>query len=269
MIPAPNNGPLPSFETLLVSVTNRIATVRFNRPHQLNAVNVVVTTDLERLLAWLMGHPEDVRVLLLTGAGAAFCAGDDVKELRGLSLVDARSLSHRQAEMYLAFERIPQVVIALVNGDAMGAGCVAAYSADLRIASHAARFGMPEITLGWPPGYGLAQLTLLIGKARAMELCLTGRLISAAVALEWGLVNEVVASGSLLSRGRELAERLLRMPAEALRETRRLIHLDEGQQPKVAYRADTAAYIRCLELPDAREGLDAFADKRPPKFMGQ
>lgn len=269
MIPAPDNGPLPSFETLTVAVSNRIATVTFNRPRSLNAVNVAMTADFERLLSWLMGHAEDVRVVLLTGSGTAFCAGDDVKELRDLSLDDARHLSHRQAEMYLTLERLPQVIIALVNGDALGAGCVAAYSADLRIACHSARFGMPEITLGWPPGYGLAQLTLLIGKARAMELCLTGRLISSATALEWGLVNEVVTGGSLLSRGKDLAERMLRMPAEALRATRRLIHLDEGQQPKVAYRADTATYIRCLELPDAREGLAAFAEKRAPKFTGR
>ena len=263
---AASTGPLPTFETLLVDVSNRIATVTLNRAKSLNAVNVQMTSDLEQTVAWLAGHPQEVRVVLLTGAGNAFCAGDDVKELRSLPLATARTLSHRQAEMYLAFERLPQPVIALVNGDAFGAGCVAAYSADLRIAGHAARFAMPEIRLGWPPGYGIAQLTALVGKSRALEMCLMGELITAPKALEWGLVSEVVPGSALLKRGRQLAERMLQMPAVALRETKRLVHLDEGSQPKVAHRADTEAYLRCLELPDAQEGLKAFSEKRPPKF---
>ena len=263
---AANTGSLPVFETLQVDLSGRIATVSLNRPKSLNAVNVQMTTDLEQLVAWLLGHPQDVRVVLLTGAGTAFCAGDDVKELRTLPVEIARSLSHRQAEMYLAFERLPQPIIALINGDAFGAGCVAAYSADLRIASHSARFAMPEIRLGWPPGYGIAQLTALVGKSRALEMCLMGDPITATKALDWGLVSEVVPGSALLKRGRQLGETMLHMPAVALRETKRLVHLDEGSQPKVAHRADTEAYIRCLALPDAREGLAAFAEKRPAKF---
>ena len=263
---AANTGSLPVFETLQVDLFGRVATVSLNRPKSLNAVNVQMTTDLEQLVAWLLGHPQDVRVVLLTGAGTAFCAGDDVKELRTLPVEIARSLSHRQAEMYLAFERLPQPIIALINGDAFGAGCVAAYSADLRIASHSARFAMPEIRLGWPPGYGIAQLTALVGKSRALEMCLMGEPIAAPKALDWGLVSEVVPRSALLKRGRQLAETMLHMPAVALRETKRLVHLDEGSQPKVAHRADTEAYIRCLTLPDAREGLAAFAEKRPAKF---
>jgi enoyl-CoA hydratase len=262
-----NTGNLPEFETLAVELADHIAIVTLNRPKSLNAVNHRMTEELEQVVSWLLGHAQQVRVVLLAGAGTAFCAGDDVKELRKLSFDEARGLSLRQAELYLAFERLPQPIIALVHGDALGAGCVAAYSTDWRIASHSARFGMPEIKLGWPPGYGLAQLTALVGKGRALELCLSGEPISASRALEWGLVNEVVASGVLRKRGLQLAEKLLQLPAEALRETKRLIHLDEGSQPKVAHRADTEAYLRCLELPDAQEGLAAFAEKRPPKFL--
>ena len=94
---SPNTGSMPTFQTLLVSIANRLAIVTLNRPRSLNAVNVQMTEDLEKLVAWLLGHPEEVRVVLLTGAGAAFCAGDDVKELRTLSLADARTLSLRQA----------------------------------------------------------------------------------------------------------------------------------------------------------------------------
>lgn len=258
--------PLPRLETIEVDVSNAIALVTLNRPQSLNAVNSQMTEDFECLIRWLLGHEESIRVVLLTGAGKAFCAGDDVKELQHLSIETARKLSHRQAQMYLALERIPQPVIALVNGDAFGAGCVAAYSTDMRIATHSARFAMPEIKLGWPPGYGLAQLTSLVGKSRALEMCLFGEPISARQALEWGLINETVSSNALSTRGRQLAEKMLRMPVTALSATKRLVHLDEGVQPKVAHRADTEAYVRCLELSDAREGIAAFAEKRLPRF---
>lgn len=254
----PNGGSLPRLETIDVAVSNRIATVTLNRPRSLNAINVQMTGDLEQVVAWLSGHPEWVRVVVLTGAGDAFSAGDDVKELEGMSLDTARRLSLRQANAYLAFERLPQPLIAAINGPAFGAGCVAAYSSDLRLASHAARFSMPEIKLGWPPGYGIAQLSALVGKARALELCLTGEVITATQALEWGLINELVPGVLLMKRARELAERMLALPAAALRETKRLIHADEGQLPKITHRADTEAYIRCFDLPDAKEGIAAF-----------
>lgn len=264
-----NTGPLPSLRTLLVETEKSICTVTLNRPRVLNAVNAEMTGELEQVIAWLAGHPEEVRVVLLRGAGNAFCAGDDVKELPGFSPEYSRELSHRQAELYLALERLPQPVIALVHGDAFGGGCVAAYSADMRIARHDARFAMPEIKLGWPPGYGIAQLTALVGKSRALEMCLMGQPIHANRALEWGLISEIVPGASLLKRGMQIAESMLAMPADALRETKRLVHLDEGSQPKIAYRADTDAYIRCLQLEDAQEGIQAFIDKRAPRFRGK
>jgi enoyl-CoA hydratase len=266
---APNCGDLPDLQTVLVSVTDRIATVTLNRPRSLNAVNRLMTSELERIVEWLAGHAEDVRVVMLAGAGEAFCAGDDVIELPSLTSTEARELSLRQANLYLAFERLQQPVIAVVNGPAYGAGCVAAISCDLRLASHSARFAMPEIALGWPPGYGIAQLTALVGKARALELCLRGEPISAAVAHEWGLVNAVVPGASLWQQARKLAARLIELPAQAVRETKRLVHADEGQLPKVTHRADTEAYLRCLELPDAQEGMAAFAEKRKPRFEGK
>jgi enoyl-CoA hydratase/carnithine racemase len=100
-------------------------------------------------------------------------------------------------------------------------------------------------------------------------MCLSGEAITAAKALEWGLVNEVVSGTMLMKSAQQLAERLLLLPAEALRQTKRLVHLDEGQLLKVTHRADTEAYLRCLELPDAREGISAFVEKRPARFDGK
>jgi enoyl-CoA hydratase/carnithine racemase/predicted thioesterase len=264
----PNNGELGKLETVLVEVSNRIATVTLNRPPAANAINEQMTGELERLVAWLAGHPQEVRVVVISGAGDAFCGGVDLKNVAALSLEAARTLSLRQANLCLALERLPQPVIAAVNGPAFGGGCTVAYSCDLRLASHAARFAMPEIKRGWPPGFGLAQLTALVGKARTLELCLTGEAITATQALEWGLVNELVPGTILMRSAQQLAERLLLLPAEALRQTKRVIHLDEGQLPKVTHHADTDAYLRCLELPDAREGIASFVEKRPSKFQG-
>jgi enoyl-CoA hydratase len=263
----PNTGSLPALPTLLVERDGALLIVTLNRPDKLNAVDVQMTGDWEQLVAWLAGHP-DVRVVIVTGAGRAFCAGDDVKEVGTLPVDAATHLSLRQARMYLSWESLPQMFIAAVNGPALGGGCVAAYSADLRIASQNAEFGMPEILLGWPPGYGVAQLTALVGKARAIELCCTGKTISAQQALEYGLVNAVVPQVRLMAEARKLAGDLLATPPQALRETKKLIHADEGARPKVTFLADTAAYIRCLQTPDAQEGIAAFTEKRKAKFTG-
>ena len=264
--PSRHEGDLPRLELILVEADGPLAHITLNRPAKRNAVNLQMTSEWELLNAWLARHPE-IRVAILSGAGESFCAGDDVPEVGTLPLEEARSLSLRQARMYLEWEQLPQVFIAAVQGKALGAGCVAAYSCDFRIASHDARFGMPEILLGWPPGYGVAQLTALIGKARALEMCLTGEQISARTALDYGIVHEVVPKGQLSSTAHQLAEKLLAQPAEALRATKRLIHLDEGTRPKLAHLADTEAYIRCLALPDAQEGIAAFREKRKPRYQ--
>jgi enoyl-CoA hydratase len=224
-----------------------------------------MTEDWEKVNAWLAGHPE-VRVVIVQGAADTFCAGDDVKEVGELSLDVARELSYRQARMYLSWETLPQVFIAAIDGNALGAGCVMACACDFRIATYQASFGMPEILLGWPPGYGLSQLTALVGKAKALEMCTLGVSLSAQQAKESGLVTKLVSRQQLLGAAEELAEKLLAMPAMALRETKRLIHQDEGTQLKSTYVADTQAYIECLATQDAQEGIRAFLEKRTAKF---
>jgi enoyl-CoA hydratase len=260
-----HDEPRPQTETLRLQIEGAIATVTLNRPAKKNAVNWQMTEDWERMNRFFGQHPE-IRVVLVQGAGEAFCAGDDVPEVGTLAIPAAEQLSYRQARVYLGWEQLPQVFIAVIDGVALGAGCVAAVACDFRIASHAARFGMPEILLGWPPGYGVAQLMAVVGKARAMEMCLTGQLITARQAREDGLVHRLTASGQLQKESWQWAEELLALPAEALRETKRLLHADEGLRPKTTYLADTAAYIRCLQHPDAREGIAAFAEKREPRF---
>ena len=265
---AQHTSRLPPLRTLLVEDRGAVVHITLNRADKLNAVDTAMTGDWEQVIKWLSSR-EDLRVVIVTGAGRAFCAGDDVKEVGQLSLKEAEELSLRQARMYLAFEQLPQVFIAAVNGHAQGAGCVCAFSCDFRLASYSARFGMPEILLGWSPGYGLAQLTAIVGKARALELCLTGKSIAARQAQEYGLVHQVLPHGRLLAAAGELADHLLAMPELALRETKWRIHGDEPPQHKTAYEQDTAAYMRCLATADAREGIAAFVDKRKPRFEGR
>ena len=262
-----NSMPLPQLNTLQLHQHKSTLKVLLNRPLKLNAVNQQMTADWEILNTYLADHPA-IRVVIVTGAGDAFCAGDDVKEVGTLDRSVAEQLSYRQARMYLAWEQLPQIFIAAINGLAYGAGCVLAGACDLKIAAHSAQFGMPEILLGWPPGYGIAQLTALVGKTRAIEMCLTGQPINAQKALDYGLVHRLVPKSQVVVAAEKWAEELLKLPAQALRETKKLVHADEGLQPKSAFLADTAAYIRCLELPDAKEGIAAFTEKRSPKFQG-
>jgi len=275
---AANSSPLPASppaaeppksETINLAIDGAVATVTLNRPASRNAINRTMTAEIEALVEWLATRSDSIRAVIVTGAGKAFCGGDDVKELEAIPPEEARQLSHRQARMFLAFERLPQVLIAAVNGFALGAGCVLAGACDLRIASHAGRFGMPEVLLGWPPGYGVAQLGQIVGKARALDLCLTGRTIDARTGLDWGLASEVVPGNRLLARARELAGRLLELPPLALRETKRIVHLDDSPHSKIAYRLDTEAYVRCFETRDAKEGIRAFKEKRPGRFEGR
>ncbi|XZE53193.1 thioesterase, FlK family [Planctomycetaceae bacterium SH139] len=256
---------VPRMETLELEISGPLATVTLNRPEKKNAVNTLMTAEWEQLNHYLLTHPE-IRIVVVKGAGGSFCAGDDVPEVGTLTIEQARQLSYRQARIYLGWEQLPQVFIAMVDGEALGAGCVAAAACDFRIASHGARFGMPEILLGWPPGYGVAQLTALIGKSRALEMCLLGSPISARQAHQWGLVHRLTAANSLLAETQQWVDALLALPTDALRETKRLVHADEGLQPKTAFLADTAAYIRCLDQPAAREGITAFQQKRPPRY---
>src|SRR5207253_5273926 len=130
----------------------------------------------------------DVRVLIVAGRGRGFCAGNDLNEMAGLSPVDAEALANRQALLMDAFARLPQVTIAAVHGFALGGGCMLAAAQDLRVAAADARFGLPEVSLGFNPAYGIARLCELVGGAHARDLMLTGRTIDAAEAYRMGLV---------------------------------------------------------------------------------
>jgi enoyl-CoA hydratase len=267
--PLPVSGPLPQFKTLVVETPSPdLVRVRLNRPQKLNTIDSVMTGELEQLLGWLAHHTH-VRVVALTGEGRAFCAGDDVREVRDLPIDAARQLALRQGRMNLALAQLPQVFIAAINGYCLGGGLTLAYACDLRICSSDARLGMPEIHLGWPPAFCIEQLVQTVGKPKAIEMCLLGEQLSAADALAVGLVTRVVPKNRLAIEVNSLVEKLLALPPIGLRLTKRAFTLNEGSRPKQAMLNDVDLYTRCLATRDAKEGIAAMLEKRPARFTGE
>lgn len=265
----PDTGPLPELKNLSFTTEGKLGLITLERPRARNALDPQTIASFERLVPWLAGHAESIHAVILTGSGAGFCAGSDIKAVSQMSPEAASAFSLRQGRLGNAFAEIPQPVIAAINGYSFGGGCVLAACCDFRLASTAATFSMPEVKLGWPGGWGMSQLVRHIGQANAMELCLTGKSIPARTALEWGLLHKVVPGARLMSEARQLARELLAQPPLALRENKWLMHYLAGPFARETYPQEDAAYIRCLRSADAREGIEAFLQKRPPMFTGR
>ena len=190
-----------SYSTLLTTLENGIFTITINRPDKLNALNKDVFTDLDNAADEIQNNPA-IQSAIITGAGSkAFVAGADITEFAGLSKAEAMALSKRGQVIFFKIENSSKPIIAAVNGFALGGGCELAMACHFRIASDNAKFGQPEVNLGLIPGYGGTQrLTQLIGKGRAIELLVSGNMVDAATALQYGLVNYVVPADELLNK---------------------------------------------------------------------
>jgi enoyl-CoA hydratase len=235
-----------------------IARLTLDRPDALNALNRELTSALEEALARLR-QMTDVRVVIVAGRGRGFCAGNDIAEMAELSAAEAEILADRQARVMDEFTALPQVTIAEIHGFALGGGCMLAAAQDLRIAASDARFGLPEVSLGFNPAYGIARLCDLIGGAHARDLMLTARLIDATEAQRLGLVNRVVESTLLAISANELAAEIARHPAGGLAATKQIVRdLRQGSAGKepMAY----AAALRTGE--EARARIQAFLERK-------
>jgi len=182
-----------SFTTLTSEIEQGILTLTINRPEQMNALNALLLKEL-RLAMELAAEMESIKGIIITGSGhKAFAAGADISEISVLSATEAHEMSKKGQEIFFLIENFRKPVIAAVNGFALGGGCELAMSCHIRVCSENAKFGQPEVNLGLIAGYGGTQrLPLLIGKSKAMELLLTGDMITADQALVYGLVNHVV-----------------------------------------------------------------------------
>jgi len=239
-------------------VDGAIARLTLERPEALNALNRGVAAALEDSLGRLEGA-RDVSVVVLSGRGRAFCAGNDIAEMPALSPADAEALSQRWHDIMDRFARLPQVTIAAVRGYALGGGCMLAAAQDLRIAETGATFGLPEITLGFNPSYGIARLLDVVGGGHARDLLLTGRTIDAAEALRMGLVTRVVPDGTLERAAADFAADVARHPRGGLAATKAIVaDIRAGRSGDAA-----RAYAAALRAdPEARARIAAFVAKK-------
>ena len=252
-----------SAENLIITITDQVAQITINRPKAMNSLNTATLTELSAMLDELEKQPE-VKVIIITGAGdRAFVAGGDIALLRTLTPMQARDVSVMVAKLFQQIETSPCVVIAAINGYALGGGCELALACDLRLAAERAQLGQPEVNLGIIPGWGGTQrLSRLIGSSRAKELMFTGELITAQRALEIGLVDHVYPDDQLLSSARELAQTIASKPQTAIRMIKTAVNngLTMDKDKAIQYEADL--FGLCFTTADQKEGMDAFLEKR-------
>ena len=241
-----------------LTMDGAIARLTLERPEALNALNRDVAAALEDSLGRLESA-RDVSVVVLSGRGRAFCAGNDIAEMPALSTTEAEALSQRWQAIIDRFARLPQVTIAAVRGYALGGGCMLAVAQDLRIAGTGAQFGLPEITLGFNPSYGIARLLDVEGGGHARELLLTGRTIDAAEALRMGLVTRVVPDGTLERAAADFAAEVARHPRGGLAATKAIVADIRAGRPGDAARA-YAATLRAD--PEAQARIAAFLKRK-------
>lgn len=254
----------------VVSHEGNISIITINRPSALNALNQQVLSELKDALASL-SKLHSTRGVVVTGEGEkAFVAGADIKELASLTKEQAVELSRKGQELFQFIADFPKPVVALVNGFALGGGCELAMACHIRIATENAKFGLPEVNLGLIPGYGGTQrLTQLVGRAKSLELAMTGDMVAAKDARELGLVNHVVASKQ---EGMELATKMLNKVAQkaplAITELIKSVNAGFGFE-KAGYEAEVNSFGYLFTTKDFVEGTTAFMEKRTANFKGE
>jgi enoyl-CoA hydratase len=255
---------------VLTEIADRILTVTINRPDKLNALNPEVMEALAAAFESARGD-DAVGGVILTGAGEkAFVAGADVRIFTTFTPAGARAFAKKGQALFDRIENLGKPVVAAVNGFALGGGCELAMACTLRVASKTAKMGQPEVNLGIMPGYGGSQrLPRLVGKGRAFEILLTGDMVSADEAFRIGLVNRVVEPADLLPASREILKKILSKAPIAIRYV--LDAVNAGLEMPFAAAEDHEAGLfgLCMATEDMKEGVGAFLEKRPAKFVGK
>lgn len=256
------------YQTLLTSVETNLLTITINRADKLNALNKLVMAELEEVIM-NFENEETWKAAIITGAGQkAFVAGADISEFDGLTNEEGMDLARRGQEIFFKIENASKPVVAAVNGFALGGGCELAMACHFRIASENAQFGQPEVNLGLIPGYGGTQrLVQLIGKGRALELLLSGNLITAATALQYGLVNHVVPQEELLNKTKTILQTIISKAPLAIAKC--IAAVNAGISQHNGYDKEIEAFGECFATDDMKEGAAAFLERRKPIFKGK
>lgn len=257
------------FQTILTALQDKIFTITINRPDKLNAINQLVMAELAAAIDEVDTNSE-IRSAIITGAGAkSFVAGADISELQGLTVEEGKRVAQKGQDTFKKIEDCAKPVVAAVNGFALGGGCELAMACHFRIASDNAKFGQPEVNLGIIPGYGGTQrLVQLVGKGRAIELMVTGNMIDANSALQYGLVNYVVSLEELLNKTRAILALVNTKAPIAVANCIKAANavFDESIN---GYQAEMQAFGNCFGTEDVKEGTAAFLEKRKPAFKGR
>jgi len=255
---------------VLYETRDGIAYITMNRPKVLNALNQKTFAELRSALERAQNDAA-VRGVILTGSGdKAFIAGEDIGELNGVSAVDAAAYT-RAGQAALDFlENLGKPVIAAVNGFALGGGCETAMACTIRLAVETARFGQPEVKLGIIPGAGGTQrLPRLVGKGRALQLILTGEMISAQEAYRIGLVNEIVPRAELISRAEAILRQIGANAPLAIKFSLEAVHRGSETSQAEGLVIESSLFAICAGTEDKKEGTTAFLEKRAPRFQGR
>jgi enoyl-CoA hydratase len=257
-------------QTLKFEKKNSIAYVTVNRPDKLNALNTQVMNDLREAFTAIRDDKE-VRVAILTGAGEkAFVAGADIGELNKNNPVDAKAYTHKGQAVLDLIENLGKPVIACINGFALGGGCELAMACSFRLASENAKLGQPEVKLGIIPGYGGTQrLPRLVGKGPALQILLSGEMISAPEAHRIGLVNEVVPAGELIGRAETIAQKIIANAPLAIQYTLEAVNKGMEMPLREGLFLEATLFAVACATEDKKEGTGAFLEKRAAKFAGR
>jgi len=259
-----------SYNNLLFEAGEGIATVTFNRPKALNAMNPETTRELKDAIVKCI-EDENIRVVVLTGSGdRAFVAGADIPAMQAMEPSEAMFIMERGHELLRLIETMAKPAIAAINGFALGGGLEISLACDIRFASENATFGAPEILLGIIPGWGGTQrLPRVIGMGLAKEMVLGGGQIDAKRAYEIGLVNRVYPADQLMAETKKFAARLAGLPAFAMKMAKYSINFGADASLDTANRIEIACCSECFSTRDQKEGMKAFLEKRKPAFVGR
>ena len=254
-----------AYESMIFEKEDNIATLTFNRPDARNAVNNQVRAEFASPIEEIEADDE-IRVMILTGKGKAFASGVDIKEFNQTTPYHAHNL-YRLGERV---EKLPKPVIAAVNGYCLGGGNEIAMGCDIIIASERAKFGQPELNIGIIPGGGATQrLPRLIGVYKAKELIFTSDIITAEEAFKLGMINRVVPEDQLMETAKEIAKKIAVKSPAALKLAKQAINYGMQTSLESGLKYEYELYSLSLSLEDKAEGVNAFIEKRAPKFVGR
>jgi len=262
-----------NYETILTEVQGDIGVVTLNQPESLNALNVKLATEFHSGVSQLI--EAGVRAVVVTGAGRAFCAGGNLREMQAIAHKEGRAEAFFDAPLRLINSCILLIrqaklpFIAAVNGPASGGGCNLALACDFVLAAESARFNQAFVKVGLTPDCGgTFILPRLVGWRRANELLMTGDVVDAKQALDMGMINAVVPDGELMDQAMKLATRLAQGPTAALGRVKELLEASASRDYAAQLELEREAQIESGRTRDAAEGIAAFVEKRPPKFTG-